>query len=463
MGGLQGVYRPDFYLKQSDIYIEHFGVRKQTTDDGSTILVTAPFVHREQYLIDMDWKRKIHQEKGTTLIETYSYEKVEGQLLKLLEEKLYDYVRPNPIPIETALRDLKKAGYVDYFTNTLAVFLKNFKGMQLSVDDCYKKVDKLNQPFRSRVFLKIFKPLFQAYQTRLGKEIDFEDMINRATKYVETGQYQSPYRHLLIDEFQDISYGRARLIKALKAQHIDCRIFAVGDDWQSIFQFAGSDLSLMHEFSKEFGGRLGSRESVYQRVDLRHTFRSVEEVAEPARRFVLKNPEQIDKEVKTISKTKKSAIIISYYEKNQWEYSLRKCLQSIAASSDNQQKNTVLLLGRYKKMRPKNLQPLKEQYNNLEINFMTVHKAKGLEADHVIILGMASGKDGFPSEIIDDPLLEIVLPKNAEYPHAEERRLFYVALTRAKKSVFLLADKDYPSSFVTELLRDKKYQAIIEK
>jgi len=86
---------------------------------------------------------------------------------------------------------------------------------------------------------------------------------------------------------------------------------------------------------------------------------------------------------------------------------------------------------------------------------LTVHRSKGLEADYVILDGLTADKFGFPSEIEDDPLLGLVLARQDNYPHAEERRLFYVALTRARHQVHLIVDRNQPSPFALELLSNE--------
>ena len=254
----RGAYNPDFRLTDSGVYIEHFGVRKSRVPDGSTEFTTAPYVDREKYLQEMEWKRRVHRDNGTILIQTYSYEKVEGRLLDALREKLAPHVTSMaPVPGDQLFATLSEIGQIDAFTQTVGTFLRHFKSSGMSIDQCRSKGDKGAEAPRNRAFMRVFEPLLSAYQERLGDQIDFEDMINRATEHVETGRFQSPYRHLLVDEFQDISEGRARLLRALKAQHDDTRIYAVGDDWQSIYRFAGSDIHLMRDFGQEFGGRAG--------------------------------------------------------------------------------------------------------------------------------------------------------------------------------------------------------------
>lgn len=452
-------YTPDFRLTESGVYIEHFGVRKMRGPNGEERLTTAPYVDRDSYLEGMAWKRKVHEEHGTTLIETFSYERVEGRLTEALADKLEPYVVKSPIPAEQVFDQLSELGQVDAFTQTLSTFLRHFKSSGIAVSDCRKRAERAKDKARGLAFLKVFEPLLAAYQKRLGNRIDFEDMIVRATEHVKSGRYQSPYRHLLVDEFQDISEGRARLLRALKDQHDDARIFGVGDDWQSIFRFTGSDIHLMRNFGGQFGGVFAGTSGVHSTVDLGRTFRSVDKVALAARRFVLRNPSQITKQVIPASSTEAPAIKVVHYGFREEEQALRAALSEIQALASGQ-KFSVMLLGRYHFVKPENLAELSRDYPGLAIRFMTVHASKGLEADHVIILRAASDRMGFPSEIVDDPLLDLVLPEPEEFEHAEERRLFYVALTRARKAVTILADRQKPSVFVRELLKDPTYEVV---
>jgi DNA helicase-4 len=261
-----------------------------------------------------------------------------------------------------------------------------------------------------------------------------------------------------VDEFQDISEGRANLLKALKAQHSDARVFAVGDDWQSIYRFTGSDIHLMRDFGEEFGGIFAGKTGVHSSVDLGRTFRSVDKIALPARTFVLKNPAQITKQVVPAGIALFPSIRIKHYGWDQADEALSSALDAIEFQMRGEEA-TVLLLGRYNFLRPDNLSALGRRYPSLSIKFMTVHRSKGLEADHVIVLQASSGRMGFPSEIVDDPLLDLVLPKPEEFDHAEERRLFYVALTRARSSVTVLADRQRPSVFARELVENPEYEA----
>ena len=228
-------------------------------------------------------------------------------------------------------------------------------------------------------------------------------------------------------------------------------MFAVGDDWQAIFRFAGSDITIMREFEKRFG------ES--ERLNLETTFRCSDRIAEVATKFVLCNSAQIRKKVRAIRKAPGPCVHVGLPGKK--ASLLREVLDEIAADAGKRDgTSTVLLLGRYRHTRPKNMSDLASRYRGLRFSSMTVHGSKGLEADYVVVLGVCSGRNGFPTEITDDPLLDLVLSASERHPNAEERRLFYVALTRAKRRVFLVADGGPPSPFVKELI-DNGYDVTV--
>lgn len=452
-------YTPDFRLTESGVYLEHFGVRKKRRSDGTEELTTAPFVDCEEYLAGMDWKRRVHAEHETVLIETYSWEREEGLLLDAVAQKLEPHITRRPIPDIEIYDQVTQVGMVDSFSSLVGTFLRHFKNGGYQIDDCAKKATTLKLGKRAEAFLKIFEAVFREYQRRLGDRIDFEDMVLRATGHVENGRYDSPFKHILVDEFQDISTGRARLIKALKSQHSDAKVFAVGDDWQSIYRFAGSDIHIMRNFGAEFGGEYAGASGIHRTVDLGRTFRSVDKIALAARRFVLKNPAQITKTVVPAGAADQPAIRIAWTRRDTGDEILAQALASIAENVVGARTSTVLLLGRYRFIEP-DLRRLRRQFPSLEINFKTIHASKGLEADHVIILGADNARMGFPSMIVDDPLLSLVSPEAEPFANAEERRVMYVAMTRARRTVTILASEARPSAFVAELMKDPDYGVI---
>ena len=432
-------YKPDFHLPEHGIYIEHFGI-----DAAGN---TAPFVDREQYRREMEWKRGVHAERGTVLVETFSYEQTEGRLIRNLTEKLAAHgVTLSPIPREEVFATLDRQGRIDPFTRLVATFLQHFKGSRLSLDDIAERACAHRDRKRAEAFLSVFRPIFERYQEALVRtgEIDFHDMINRAADLVEKGRYRSPFGYILVDEFQDISPSRARLLKAL----LDCspgvQLFAVGDDWQAIYRFGGSDIAVMREFGYHFGA--------FERIDLATTFRCADRIAAVATDFVLRNPAQIRKTVRTTRKADRPAVFVGLPGEQELSL-LKEALDRIAEDARRHEGTSeVLLLGRYRHLRPRNLDALPKQYPGLCFTWMTVHRSKGLEADYAVVLGLCSAKHGFPAEIADDPLLDLVLAAPEAHPNAEERRLLYVAITRARRQVYLLADGGPPSEFVTELI-----------
>ncbi|MGO7153203.1 UvrD-helicase domain-containing protein [Rhizobium leguminosarum] len=449
-------YCPDFRLTESGVYLEHFGVRRQTASDGVERLITAPFVDRDKYLAGMDWKREIHTTHETTLIETYSYERQEGRLLTALAEKLQNHVTLKPRPVEEIFDRVVELKQVDTFSQLLGTFLRKYKSGGYAIAGCAAKAERLKQGARAQAFLSVFAPVFDEYETRLKGRIDFEDMILKAAQYTEAHQYQSPFRHILVDEFQDISQSRARLVKALKAQHPDVRIFAVGDDWQSIFRFAGSDIHLMRNFGDEFGGSFDGETGVHRTVDLGRTFRSVDQIAFAARTFVLKNPAQIEKQIIPAGTAAEPSIKIVAAAAGDDGRRLFEILASISTGCGVGDTASVLLLGRYRFLEP-DMRDVQQRFPQLRISFKTIHASKGLEADHVVLLKADSGRLGFPSETVDDALLSLVSPEEESFENAEERRVMYVAMTRARRTLTILTSVSRPSSFVTELRNDPAY------
>ncbi|WP_368884479.1 DNA helicase IV [Providencia vermicola] len=286
--------------------------------------------------------------------------------------------------------------------------------------------------FQKRI--RLMSPLLKAWKSALKEEgaIDFSGLIHQAINLLEKGRFISPWKHILVDEFQDISPLRAKLLQALRQQNKQTSLFAVGDDWQAIYRFSGAELDLTTSFEQNFGqGALCALDT---------TYRFNERIGEIANRFILQNPTQLDKPLNSLVKgSKKSVILLD-------ENALERLLDKMSGYvTDNE---TILCLARYHYLRPEILNKAKTRWPKLNIEFMTIHASKGKQADHVIICGLNSGKDSFPAVARESIMEQVLLPKHEEFEYAEERRLLYVAMTRAKQQVWLLYHPDEPSEFV---------------
>jgi DNA helicase-4 len=451
-------YRPDFYIKDYDIYLEHFGIYK----NGKCQWLSE--IEEKKYLDGIQLKREIHKTNGTKLIETYSYFQTEGKLLINLKKLLLENkVKLSPITSDKMLllvKEIQTENTNREFIKLCDTFIKLFKAngynesFFVSMKENYSNTNYKNyfnqfNATRTLHFLNIVEKIYLYYQKRLSQNrtIDFSDMINNATKIVQ-GKCIFPYKYIIIDEYQDIGMDRYKLIKAI-IEKTSAHLMCVGDDWQSIYRFAGSDANLIMKFSKYWG------ETQISKIE--NTYRNSQELINIASQFVMKNPNQIKKMLQS-QKRCKNPVCLYYYNDNNFYAVLERLFDCIV--KEYGENANILLLGRTNN----DIESLKtsafiikkdnvicKKYEQLKIQFLTVHKSKGLEADNVIILNMKNDKLGFPNKIADDPVLQSLLPSEDNFAFAEERRLFYVALTRTRNRTFLLVPDRNASEFANEI------------
>lgn len=434
-------YRPDFYLPDHDLYIEHFAL-----DENGR----APR-HFRNYESGVDWKRKVHREYGTRLIETFSWQCRDGVLEQRLGQTLRrEGVTLTLVPSEELLRRLGET-VISSFASLVAAFLQHVRSSDLTADELKRRAANTRRPRRNRLFLEIFERIRERYESSLAEErtIDYNDQIIRASELIERERWTSPYRYVLVDEFQDISAGRMRLLRALR--RTDTAFFLVGDDWQSIYRFTGSDVSLFRHCGRHLG-HVKTR-------NLGATFRYGNGILEPTADFVQRNPVQTRRELETRSEAPDEGIILVPTRPRQQGKGVVQALSDIETREIRGGRRTpasVLALGRYNASRNAVPSALRGAPSRPQVEFSTVHRAKGREADYGIVLDLNA--NGFPARKEDDPVMEMVLPQaDGALPYGEERRLFYVAATRAKRGTYLVVDAERPSPFVIELLKSHPY------
>ncbi|MBR3625633.1 MAG: UvrD-helicase domain-containing protein [Bacteroidaceae bacterium] len=453
-------YTPDFsiYYEKDGvikrIYLEHLGVDEHglvplwfANDKGITYEEAC-----QKYNDGITWKKAAHARFGTTLITTssadFNYYNIKNRIRELLEkesvpiqqkteEELYDLVLPENSKQEKAFIRLCVT-----FINLLKTNCKSFSNLLN---------DSLDE--RSSYILKnILYPIFINYEKTLKErgEIDFTDAIIQATELCKQ-HHPVSFEYIIVDEFQDISFDRYRFLKTLREGQPQAKLFCVGDDWQSIYRFSGSDAALFNNFADYFGPTDINK--------IETTYRFGEPLVSLSSQFILRNPSQINKVIKPFNKDKKTELRFCAFNQSNYCQLVERIVLSIPKDK------SIFLLGRYSfddyylSLMYQGVKEGNKYYYIIadrKIEFLTVHKSKGLEADYVILLQCNKDTYGFPSTLSDDPILNLVLTKGDQYPFGEERRLFYVAITRAKSMTIILYDQRFPSVFVDEFLHPEK-------
>ena len=431
---------PDGTLKR--IYLEHFAVNEAGHCPGW-------FTYDEEYkyLDGIQWKRKCHQDRGTILLETSSAGFQRGDVFQNLSKQLLNLGAVfSKATHQSVSRELLRQE-----ENILAM-LTSFNFLLKSRDRTLADVrDQVGMGQDAITLNDIVAPFVDAYrQMEVDRnELDFTDAIIRATDLCNNG-HRPDYDYILVDEFQDISLDRYRFLQALRRDTPLTKLFCVGDDWQSIYRFAGSDMALFKQFEKYFG--------YTKKCLMETTYRFGEPAIADSSKFILANPEQAIKNVHSFRDDIETKLDFLSTEGRAGVVETVKYLaDQIPADKE------ILLLGRYGfdvnifKNTELEIHEAQDRvyvsYGRRKMTFMTVHQSKGLECDYIILLNCNGGTIGFPSQISDSPVLKYVLSEPDTYAFSEERRIFYVGITRAKKHTWVLYDMNNPSPFVKEFVK----------
>ncbi len=464
-------YTPDFTITQGThvAYIEHFGI----TQDGRNNKYTVEEL--ERYKKAVNDKVYLHKKHGTELIFTFSSYNDGRPLLEHLSEELINHgftLEPRSSKeVFEKIVSTEENKYILKLVKLVCIFIKNFKTNGYTIEK-FLEWESRSTNERTKLFLDVCQQCYLEYTKRLKQQhaVDFEDMINESARILreqKNSGIQLDFKYIIVDEYQDISRQRFDLTKAL-SEVCDAKIIAVGDDWQSIYAYAGARIELFTQFKKAMG--------YGEELKITKTYRNAQEVIDIAGGFIQKNESQLKKALVSPKHISNPIIIQTYTEdvdRKQYEgkggkyFLIGKTVEAAMTKILSEDpKSSILLLGRYGfdaynlgksadfQYNPEDGSVLSHQFPGVKIEFMTVHRAKGLGYDNVIIINARNELYGFPSQIQEDPVLKYVVNGDYSIDYAEERRLFYVALTRTKNRVYIITPEQHPSPFVTELLRD---------
>ncbi|WP_343160764.1 UvrD-helicase domain-containing protein [Xanthomonas sp. LMG 8989] len=409
--------------------------------------------------------------KPVVFFETTSAQFRDGTLWAHLERSLRDSgIKVGAPSKEVYRRAIASFGPIEDREKLIMDFVLRFKDSGLDEKQVFEEAEKQPNSWRARLFLKVAFPVFHAYQQALkdAGKIDFADMLRDALAALRDGRVRTQYRFVLVDEFQDIARLRADLVKSVLDQAPDeSVVFCVGDDWQTINRFSGSDVGIF----KNIGTHFGRHE---RQLLLPRTFRCSSGIATLARELVLKNRNQFDKPVDAKPDQLLHCVRVVLHKPGA-EHRMLALETQLDGLIDTGKSlgialPSVQILTRTtaETTAPQGLETedaikaLKRKYKGkLELDAMSLHGSKGLEADFVVLVGLDSGFRGFPDERETEPLLDLVLPKLAD-ENEEERRLLYVGLTRAKHQVIVLVNGEAPSEYILELSALSRAHSFIE-
>ena len=439
-------YRPDFSIyfeqdgKKKRIYLEHFGVDEHglvptwfAKDKGITYEEA-----NQKYNDGITWKKAAHEDIRHAL--KVSLKKAGVPVEEKTDAELYDMILPPNSKQEKA------------FIRLVVTFVTLIKSSCKSMQEVLKQAKNIGDERSTFIIKRIFQPVYERYIEELKNinQIDFTDAILQATEICRSS-HPVKYEYIIVDEFQDISVDRYNFLKVLREGNPPAKLYCVGDDWQSIYRFSGSDMALFNQFPNYFGPTEINK--------IETTYRFGEPLVSLSSQFIQRNKAQLKKNVRPFNPQAKTELQFRAYERRDYCNVIGQLVASIPADK------SIFLLGRYSfddyylsYMYKSAKEGNRFFYfiGNRKIELLTVHKSKGLEADYVIILQCNKDTYGFPSMVSDDPVLDYVLTKSDQYPYGEERRLFYVAITRAKIKTYVLYDRRFPSVFVDEFLHPEK-------
>ncbi len=426
-------FHPDFHIPAANLYIEHVSnlsyamedKERQYTKGGIHFAKTreedtkdsAYFSHVLENLL----RGRLPANYNTETKLNYEEE------FKAIRDKVHEFVR-----MANQVMDMIKVENVSLATIR-----------EKAANDPHERI---------REFYALALPLIESYSAYCTNKsyMDFNDMIIKCMDlfrhHDDIAQlFKNKYKYILVDEFQDVNNLQVDLIQHLLTE--TTQLFCVGDDWQSIYGFRGSNVSYIIEFEKHFPQS--------QVIKLNYNYRSTEHIVGASNEVIKHNKFKIEKDIKAINRSEHKIVV---YAGNDEQDNVDFCVKTINQMlDDGVNGDDILILYRrtsmYRPAKYSNKPSLSETLykKGLRVSAKTIHAAKGLEAKVVFILGLTGGSGGFPDIWSEDRVFQVIKTIAHDLLMEEERRLFYVALTRAKEKLYLITEKGNESAFLAEI------------
>ncbi len=419
-------FKPDFFIPQANLYLEHVTDKsykmadkeRQFIEGGKNCVVTYESIMNNSILFNLAMERIVKGKISETITEDVSLN---------YEEEFNRYHNK-----------------IDEFLKTVMRLQSMMKGEDIEPSSLLEKSLK-SEHERIRVFYELAIPIIQEYKKYCTNKsyVDFDDLIILTVKLLKENEdvrelYRSKFKYLMVDEFQDVNGLQVKLLDLLLKP--DNQLFCVGDDWQSIYGFRGSNVDYIVNFESHY------KDCEIHKLDV--NYRSTQTIVGASNEVIKHNKNQISKDVRAFNEMPSKIQI--YRAKSTEDDGVEFLIDKVRQLYDSGLgKDDILVLYRRSKMFSPYLEALKQ--NRLFVSSKTIHASKGLEAKAVFIIGLTEGNGGFPDIWLDDAIFRVVKDIKYDILLEEERRLFYVAITRAKDELFLITELGNESSFVDEI------------
>jgi superfamily I DNA/RNA helicase len=426
-------FHPDFHIPAANLYIEHVSNKSYAMED----------------------KDRQYSKAGIHVVKTYEEDTKDSayfshKLENILKGRLpANYNTKAKLNYEEEFKAIRDKVH-EFVRHTIQV-MDMIKVENVSIAEIREKA--ANDPHeRIREFYSLALPLIESYSTYCTNKsyLDFNDMIIKCmdlfSHHEDVAQlYKGKFKYILVDEFQDVNNLQVEMVQRLMTD--STQLFCVGDDWQSIYGFRGSNVSYIIEFEKHFPDS--------EVIKLNYNYRSTEHIVGASNEVIKHNKFKIDKDIKAVNRSEHKIVVYTGNdEQDNVDFCVRTVQELLEAGVSGEE---ILFLYRRTNMyRPHpllNKPSLSDTLyrKGLKVSAKTIHAAKGLEAKVVFILGLTDGPGGFPDIWSEDRIFQVIKSVGYDLLLEEERRLFYVALTRAKEKLYLITERGNESPFLREI------------